>query len=50
MASGRLGSATAPHTTLVLGIPGARGAAIVLWLPPASLPRLHLWETFLAPP
>lgn len=34
----------------VFGIREARGAAVALGLPPASLPGLHLWETFLAPP
>lgn len=49
MASERLETATTPHAP-VLGIPGARGAAMVLRLYPASLPGLHQWETFLAPP
>lgn len=34
----------------VFGIREARGAAVALGLPPASLPGLNLWETFLAPP
>lgn len=33
----------------VLRIREARGAAVALGFPPASLPGLHLWETFLAP-
>lgn len=34
----------------VLRIREARGAAVALGLSPDSLPGLHLWETFLAPP
>lgn len=32
------------------GSPGHVGPTMVLWFPPTSLPRLYLWETFLAPP